>query len=412
MALRQGDRAAGAMGTCSVVDETEHDEELCPGAEPLIHGVRVQGGVFTQALVEAGERVVAEEGVVFRQHAALLGVEEEDEAEDDSEEPSIDVVAVAVLGERLAKQFAAGGVVGGLEPPDELVEGVHHLFREPFAHLVLVLAAVLEEGGEPLGARQREEALLGEGGGGGRSRGGRPAVRLMSATRKSIQPELSPRGAEMRRSATPLKSRPAGTPVPRSRRSARPWAEASRREPVPTGYRRVKVLPGVEHLDEELPRRLTVALVALADREVGAEGLAVVREGNLQLGRNRSLCRAGEPAGRGSPSRGRWRRTPGSRRCMAPRRVRGRARARGCSRRVGSCPSASCRFRMASRLRERRGGYHQAVRLDVAEPFEVGAGVGVGGGHGRRVVYPARHRARSPRSRRCVAVTLLCTAVV
>ena len=34
-----------------------------------------------------------------------------------------------------------------------------------------------------------------------------------------------------------------------------------------------------------------------------------------------------------------------------------------------------------SRLRERRGGDHQAVRLDEAEPFEVGAGVGVGGGH-------------------------------
>ena len=55
----------------------------------------------------------------------------------------------------------------------------------------------------------------------------------MSATRKSIQPELSPRGAEMRRSEIPLKRRPAGTPVPRSRRSARPWGEASRRGPAP-----------------------------------------------------------------------------------------------------------------------------------------------------------------------------------
>ena len=89
------------MGTCSIVDEPEQDEELRPGAEELVHGVRVQGGVFTETLVEAAERVVAEEGVVLRQHAALLRVEQEDEAEDDSEEPLVDVVPVAVLGERL-----------------------------------------------------------------------------------------------------------------------------------------------------------------------------------------------------------------------------------------------------------------------------------------------------------------------
>ena len=162
MALRQGDRATGAMGPCSVVDEPEQDQELRPRAETLAHGVRMQGGVFAETFVEAAERVVAEEGVVFRQHAALLGVEQEDEAEDDSEEPSVDVVPVAALGEGLAKQPAARGVMGGLEPPDEFVEGVHHLLGETLAHLVLVLAAVLEEGGEPLGARQREEALLGE----------------------------------------------------------------------------------------------------------------------------------------------------------------------------------------------------------------------------------------------------------
>ena len=57
---------------------------------------------------------------------------------------------------------------------------------------------------------------------------GRPAVGSMSATRKSSQPELSPRGAEMRRRAVPLKSSPAATPVWRRRRSMRPWGEASR----------------------------------------------------------------------------------------------------------------------------------------------------------------------------------------
>ena len=61
---------------------------------------------------------------------------------------------------------------------------------------------------------------------------GRPAVWSMSSTRKSTQPELSPRGAETSRSARPLKSTPAGTPVCLSNRSMRPWAEASKR-PLP-----------------------------------------------------------------------------------------------------------------------------------------------------------------------------------
>ena len=112
--LRQGDGAAGAVGARSVVDETEQDEELRPCSEALVHGVRVQCVVFAQALVEAGERVVADEGVVLRQHAALFGVEEEDQAQDDREEAAVDVVAVAVFGERLAQQVSAGGVVGGL----------------------------------------------------------------------------------------------------------------------------------------------------------------------------------------------------------------------------------------------------------------------------------------------------------
>ena len=63
------------------------------------------------------------------------------------------------------------------------------------------------------------------------------------------------------------------------------------------GYRRVEVLPGVEHLDEKLPWSPAIARVALADGEVGAEGLAVVRKGKLQLGRNGSLLRARVPMG-------------------------------------------------------------------------------------------------------------------
>ena len=55
----------------------------------------------------------------------------------------------------------------------------------------------------------------------------------MSATCRSSQPELSPRGAETSRMERPLNSRPAGTPVCRSSRSIRPCADTSRRPAPP-----------------------------------------------------------------------------------------------------------------------------------------------------------------------------------
>ena len=48
---------------------------------------------------------------------------------------------------------------------------------------------------------------------------GLPEVCTISATRKSIQPELSPLGAEISRIAKPLNSRPAFTSVRRRSRS-------------------------------------------------------------------------------------------------------------------------------------------------------------------------------------------------
>ena len=253
VALRQGDRAPGAVSTCSVVDETEQDEELCPRAEPLIHGVRMQGGVFAETLVEAGERVVAEEGVVLRQHAALLGVEQEDEAEDDSEEAAVDIVAVAGLGERFAQQIAAGGIMGGLESPDELVEGVHHLLGEALADLVLVLAAVLEEGGEPLGARQREEALLGEeeaeGGAEGAS-GGEAHVRDAEVHPAGA---FAPRGGD-EAECDAVEEQAGGNPGAPEQALGTALGRGFEARTGTAGYWPVEVLSGVEHLHEELPR--------------------------------------------------------------------------------------------------------------------------------------------------------------
>ena len=273
--------------------------------------------------------------------------------------------------------------MGGLEPSDELVEGVHHLLGETLADLVLVFAAVLEEGGEPLGARQREETLLGEEeaeGGAEGAPGGEAHVRDAE-----VHPAraLPPRGGdEAKRDAVEEQAGgDAGAPEQAL------GAALGRGFEARTGaadYRRVEVLPVVECLDEELPGRLTVARVALADREVGAEGFAVVREGNLQLGRNRSLFRARVPAGREAPVKdgGGELAEIGD---AGLRAARGVERALANAAKQPALPLRVLAVQDRPRLRERRGGDHQAVRLDEAEPFEVGARVGVGGGHARRV---------------------------
>ena len=149
------------MSARPVVDEAKQDEKLRPGTEALVHGVGVERGILAQPLVEAGERVVTREVLVVRQHAAFLGVEQKYQAQDDGEQAAVDVVAVAVLGERLTQELSAGGVVSGLEAAEELVQSVQNLLRETLGDLVLVLAAAFEQGGEPLVAGQCEQPLFG-----------------------------------------------------------------------------------------------------------------------------------------------------------------------------------------------------------------------------------------------------------
>ena len=133
-------------------------------------------------------------------------------------------------------------------------------------------------------------------------------------------------------------------------------------------------------MDEKLPRRPPVPGVALADREVGAEGLAVVREGNLQLGRNRSFLRAGISAGRESPAEhGGGELAEVGQEGLRPARRIELAFADAAEKLSLSVNVLPVQDR--SRLRERRSGDHEALRLDETEPLEVSAGVGVGGGH-------------------------------
>ena len=142
----------------AVVEQPEQHQELRPGAVPLVHRVRMEGRILAQALVETGERVVACEGLAVRQQVAFLGVEQEDEPQDDGQQRVVDIVGT--LSQRTAQQFAVRCVVGRLEPAQQLVERVQHLLGQPLAHLVLEAPAVGEQRREALLARQAEESGL------------------------------------------------------------------------------------------------------------------------------------------------------------------------------------------------------------------------------------------------------------
>jgi hypothetical protein len=66
----------------AVVEEAEEGEEAGPGAEALVHGVGVEGRVVAELGEEAAHGVVLDVDGVRGDEAAILGIEDEDEAEE------------------------------------------------------------------------------------------------------------------------------------------------------------------------------------------------------------------------------------------------------------------------------------------------------------------------------------------
>jgi hypothetical protein len=75
-----------------------------PRPKALVHRIWIERGILAEALIEAGERVEAQERLILRQHVPLLGKEQEHEPQDDSEQGSVDFVGM--LCEWLAQEFA------------------------------------------------------------------------------------------------------------------------------------------------------------------------------------------------------------------------------------------------------------------------------------------------------------------
>ena len=171
---------------------------------------------------------------------------------------------VGVLRQRLAQQLALGRVVRRLESAQQLVEGVQDLFGELLADLVLELAAVFKQRGEPL-ARGRVSSRVWLSSSRSAAEIGRPGgLRSCRATRKSSQPELSPRGADTSRSVAAIEEQSGGH-ASLAQQPLHPAVRAWLRAAWP-GHERSKSCARVEHPHEELPRRRAVRRVSARAR--------------------------------------------------------------------------------------------------------------------------------------------------
>ena len=126
----------------------------------MVHRVGVPTGVLAEPLEEAGDGVVLLVDLVVREKVAVLGVEDEHEPHQDSEQARIDVVRV--VREHLAEQITPALIVGRLETADQLVECREHLLGKLGRDEVLVLAAIGQDGGKPLLVGEQEQPLEGE----------------------------------------------------------------------------------------------------------------------------------------------------------------------------------------------------------------------------------------------------------
>ena len=284
--------------------------------------------------------------------------------------------------------------MGGLEAAQELVQGVQDLFGQALADLVLVLAAVLQQGGEALRARHAQEpGLSEEQAHGGRDRPSRGREHVRDAKVEPAGAFAPRRGDEAQSGAVEEQPRRhAGVAQEAFHASVGRGFEAAVRPRAAARYV-VEVLARLADANEKLPGGCTVCRGAFTfgamhrrrfersrrtvtcgafpycgfgprsgrpsyrvcpDREVGSKDLTPFREHRFEVGRDWRFLRARVAAGeKFQPStedaKARKSDSRGSGSVAAP------AASRPCLRssthpRSSCWPSASCRFRSAPAL--------------------------------------------------------------
>ncbi len=141
----------------AVVHQPKEHQQPRPRALPLVDGVGKAGDVLAQLGEEPRERIRGLVDGVAAEEPAVFGVEHEHQPQEHREEAAVDLAGR--LAEHVAQQQPARRVVGRLEAPQQVVQGPEHLLGQGGRDLVLVLARLLEDVGEALVGRQREEPL-------------------------------------------------------------------------------------------------------------------------------------------------------------------------------------------------------------------------------------------------------------
>ena len=288
-------REPHGAGVGTVVHHAEQREQLRVGDVALVHGVGVERGVGGQTPVQLGEGVGAEEGLVLGQHVPFLRVQYEDEAENEDQEPPVHFVLVALVVpgvgrvEEASQQLLSGEAVSNLEPPQQLVKGMQYLFRQAFADLALVLAALLQQSLEALGRPTQQKPVLAQQQAHGVA--DRAARRLGHVAHLEVQPA---RALAFRGRHQAQRGAVAQEPGWRVRLAQQPFHAAVGGD-VGTALgalRAVQVLARLALVDQQLPSGLAGTG---ADGERWAKEVAGVWERNFELGWDGAVAGARVP---------------------------------------------------------------------------------------------------------------------
>ena len=369
LAAPRADEARGVAG----VDQAEERQEPAPAALALLHRVGVEGGVLGELGVEAAERIAAlverAGGAVGprRHELAVLGVEDEDEAQEDREQAFVEVLGT-LAGEAFDQRR-----LGGVEPAQELVECPQDLLGQRGGDGGLGLAAGLQHGVEALGARRVEEAVAVEGE--LEARQHRPAGDGRERAQRERQPArgLALGGVDEAQLAVGHEHADEHAGL------AQQALEALVRRRLPALLRAVvRFGAGGLEADEQLPGRVGAETL---DGEVGREGGVVLGHGNEEVvGQRRPVGRA----------RHVWRRPVEEVAEEGPGiGERGRGVVGLDEGGVGGAVGRGLPCGDEGALLDDRGREDEARGLDVVEPFEVGV-AGHRVGHGDHPVFGQR----------------------
>ena len=141
----------------ALVDHAEERQQLCPSPETLVHRVGIAALIVAQPLEQPGDRVEVAVDRIGGKQVAVLGVQDEDQPHEHGQQTGVDVVRV--FAEHVGQKLALALVVGRLESANQFVKGRQDLLGKLRRDDILVLAAVGQNGGQPLLLGQREEPV-------------------------------------------------------------------------------------------------------------------------------------------------------------------------------------------------------------------------------------------------------------